>query len=100
MFVSFAETLRAHEAGLLAWYRCLTAPLDGTHNKIKTLQQQAYGYRDTASAGDKAIGTRLSGRIALVTCRRARLPAVGAGRRESSTPEREVDATQREAAQR
>jgi len=24
-----------------------TGPLEGTNNKIKTLQRQAYGYRDT-----------------------------------------------------
>ncbi len=49
MLVSFAKTLRTHEAGILAWYKypISTGPLEGTNNKIKTLQRQAYGYRDT-----------------------------------------------------
>jgi len=44
----FAKTLRTHRRGILAYYdhRISTAPLEGTNNKIKTLQRQAYGFRD------------------------------------------------------
>lgn len=44
----FAKTLQAHRRGLLAWYdfRISTGPLEGTNNKIRTLQRTAYGYRD------------------------------------------------------
>ncbi len=44
----FANTLQAHRSGVLAWYDCpiSTGPLEGTNNKIKTLQRQAYGFRD------------------------------------------------------
>jgi len=43
-----AKTLQRHRAGLLNWYRyrITTGPLEGTNNKIKTMQRQAYGYRD------------------------------------------------------
>ena len=48
MLVKFARTLTVHRHGLLAWYdhRISTGPLEGTNNKIKTLQKRAYGYRD------------------------------------------------------
>jgi transposase len=48
MLRSFAKTLRRHEEGLLAYYdyRLSTGPLEGTNNKIRALQRQAYGYRD------------------------------------------------------
>ncbi len=48
MLVQFARTLLIHEYGLLAWYDfpISTGPLEGTNNKIKTLQRRAYGYRD------------------------------------------------------
>ena len=48
MLVQFARTLKIHEYGLLAWYDfpISTGPLEGTNNKIKTLQRKAYGYRD------------------------------------------------------
>jgi len=48
MLVKFARTLETHKAGLLAWYDfpISTGPLEGTNNKIKTLQKRAYGYRD------------------------------------------------------
>ena len=48
MLHRFARTLRLHRAGLLAWYDCSisTAALEGTNNKIKTMQRQAYGFRD------------------------------------------------------
>jgi transposase len=43
-----ANTMQLHRKGLLAWYdyRISTGPLEGTNNKIKTMQRQAYGYRD------------------------------------------------------
>jgi transposase len=46
----FAKTLSAHRQGILAYYdhRISTGPLEGTNNKIKTLQRQAYGFRDQA----------------------------------------------------
>jgi transposase len=45
----FANTLRLHRRSLLNWYvyRISTGPLEGANNKIKTMQRQAYGYRDT-----------------------------------------------------
>ena len=48
MLMDFAKTLRAHRRGILAYYdhRISTGPLEGTNNKIKTLQRQAYGFRD------------------------------------------------------
>lgn len=44
----FAETIREHAKGILAWYkhRISTGPLEGTNNKIKVLKRMAYGYRD------------------------------------------------------
>lgn len=44
----FANTLQLHRKGLLAWYDqpISTGPLEGTNNKIKTMQRQAYGFRD------------------------------------------------------
>ena len=43
-----ASTFQMHRTGLLNYYRCpiSTGPLEGLNNKIKTLQRQAYGYRD------------------------------------------------------
>jgi transposase len=48
MLKKFAKTLMLHRRGLLAWYDApiSTGPLEGTNNKIKTLQKQAYGFRD------------------------------------------------------
>ena len=48
MLMKFARTLLVHREGLLAWYDfpISTGPLEGTNNKIKTLQRRAYGYRD------------------------------------------------------
>ena len=50
MLKDFANTLQAHRRGILAYYdhRISTGPLEGTNNKIKTLQRQAYGFRDRA----------------------------------------------------
>ena len=44
----FADTLENHRQGILAYYdhNISTGPLEGTNNKIKTLQRQAYGFRD------------------------------------------------------
>ena len=51
--MKFARTLQTHREGLLNWYdhpirvpACGCGPLEGTNNKIKLLQRQAYGYRD------------------------------------------------------
>jgi transposase len=43
-----AKTLRLYLDGLLAWYEypISTGPLEGTNNKIKTMQRQSYGFRD------------------------------------------------------
>ena len=48
MLVKFADTLLAHQDGLLAYYDypISTGPLEGTNNKIKTMKRQAYGFRD------------------------------------------------------
>jgi transposase len=48
MLQSFARTLKDHREGILAWYDypISTGPLEGTNNKIKTMQRQAYGFRD------------------------------------------------------
>ncbi len=50
MLKDFAKTLRTHSTGILAYhdFRISTGPLEGTNNKIKTLQRQAYGFRDRA----------------------------------------------------
>lgn len=46
--VTISNTLSLYRRGLLAFYDVpiSTAPLEGTNNKIKTLQRKAYGYRD------------------------------------------------------
>ncbi|WP_020472450.1 transposase, partial [Zavarzinella formosa] len=43
-----ASSFQMHRTGLLNYHRCpiSTGPLEGVNNKIKTLQRQAYGYRD------------------------------------------------------
>jgi transposase len=48
MLHKFARTLQLHRTGLLNHYRhrITTGALEGTNNKIKTMQRQAYGYRD------------------------------------------------------
>ena len=48
MLRKFAKTLRIRMFGLLTYYDypISTGPLEGTNNKIKTLQKQAYGFRD------------------------------------------------------
>jgi len=44
----FARTLLAHSHGILAWYDhpLSNGPLEGTNNKIKTMNRQHYGLRD------------------------------------------------------
>ena len=46
--MTFAKTIKGHLFGLLNWfdYPISTGPLEGTNNKIKTLQRKAYGFRD------------------------------------------------------
>ena len=49
MLKKFAKTLKEHFDGILAYFdfNCLsTGPLEGTNNKIKTMQRKAYSYRD------------------------------------------------------
>ena len=49
MLKTFANTLAAYRSGILAYYDfdgLSTGPLEGTNNKIKTLQKMAYGFRD------------------------------------------------------
>ncbi len=48
MLMKMASTLAGHKYGLLSYYDhpISTGPLEGTNNKIKTLQRQAYGFRD------------------------------------------------------
>ena len=48
MLKRFAKSLNKHREGILAYhdYAISTGPLEGTNNKIKTMQRQAYGYRD------------------------------------------------------
>jgi transposase len=48
MLKKFARTLEEHRSGILAYYDCpiTTAALEGTNNKIRTMQRQAYGFRD------------------------------------------------------
>lgn len=48
MLMKMANSVSSHRYGLLNWYDypISTGPLEGTNNKIKTLQRQAYGFRD------------------------------------------------------
>nr|VFK46452.1 MAG: Transposase [Candidatus Kentron sp. TC] len=59
MLERFANTLAAFRPGILAYYdfdRLSTAPLEGTSNKIKTLQKMAYGFRDMEFLKSKIKG--------------------------------------------
>ncbi len=49
LLIQFAHTLAAHRSGILNYYlhRISTGPLEGTNTKIRVLQRQAYGFRDT-----------------------------------------------------
>ena len=44
----FADTLRKYARGILNYFKfpISTGPLEGTNNKIRTMQRQAYGFRD------------------------------------------------------
>ncbi len=44
----FARTILAHSWGILNYFKhpISTGPLEGTNNKIRTMQRQAYGFRD------------------------------------------------------
>jgi transposase len=48
ILIKFAKTLALHREGILNYhsYPISTGPLEGTNNKIKTMQRQAYGFRD------------------------------------------------------
>lgn len=48
ILIKYSQTLNNHRDGILAYYDypISTGPLEGTNNKIKTLQKQAYGFRD------------------------------------------------------
>ena len=49
MLLKFSKTLERHLEGILAYFDfdgLSTGPLEGTNNKIKTMQRKAYGYRD------------------------------------------------------
>jgi len=48
MLEKFADTLEEYQEGILNYYdyRISTGPLEGTNNKIRKMQGQAYGYRD------------------------------------------------------
>jgi transposase len=49
MLMKFAKTLARHLEGILAYFDfdgLSTGPLEGTNNKIKTMQRKAYGNRN------------------------------------------------------
>jgi transposase len=48
MLENFADTIEKYQEGILNYYDypISTGPLEGTNNKIKLLQRQAYGFRD------------------------------------------------------
>ena len=48
MLLKFAKTLALHRRGFLPTidFPISTGPLEGTNNKIKTMQRLAYGFRD------------------------------------------------------
>jgi transposase len=58
MLEQFADTLEAHQEGVLAYYRyrISTGPLEGTNTKIRVMQRQAYGFRDMAFFKLKILG--------------------------------------------
>lgn len=49
MLIQFARTLELHRNAILAYYDypISTGPLEGTNTKIRVMQRQAYGFRDT-----------------------------------------------------
>jgi transposase len=58
MLQQFARTLEEHRDGILAFYdyRISTGPLEGINNKIKTMNRQAYGFRDREFFKLKILG--------------------------------------------
>lgn len=58
ILMQFADTLEEHQEGILAYYQypISTGPLEGTNNKIRTMQRQAYGFRDLAFFKLKILG--------------------------------------------
>jgi transposase len=58
MLEQFADTLQEHQEGVLNYYdyRISTGPLEGTNNKIKTMQRQAYGFRNHEFLKLKILG--------------------------------------------
>jgi transposase len=50
--------LEEYQEGILAYYQypISTGPLEGTNNKIRTMQRQAYGFRDLAFFKLKILG--------------------------------------------
>src|SRR5271166_2314268 len=58
MLMQFAATLEEYQEGILAYYKypISTGPLEGTNNKIRTMQRQAYGFRDLAFFKLKILG--------------------------------------------
>ncbi len=58
MFLTFSKTLETHRDGILAYFDfpLSTGPFEGTNNKIKTLQKQAYGFRDMEFFKLKILG--------------------------------------------
>ena len=48
ILTKFAATLAGYRTGILAYYNHFisSGPMEGTNNKIKTLNKQAYGFRD------------------------------------------------------
>jgi transposase len=62
MLKKFAKTLASYRSGILAYYDhpISTGPLEATNNKIKTLQRQAYGFRDPAFFTLKIYALHLS----------------------------------------
>lgn len=49
ILIKFAHTLALHRNSILAYYDypISTGPLEGTNTKIRVMQRQAYGFRDT-----------------------------------------------------
>lgn len=62
MLMKFAKTIQGYRSGLLAWYDhpISTGPLEGTNNKIRTMQRQAYGFRDHEFLKLKILGLHLT----------------------------------------
>ena len=58
MLAQFADTLEAHQEGVLAYhdYPISTGPLEGTNTKIQAMKRQAYGFRDHAFFKLKILG--------------------------------------------